>query len=172
MEHEKLYSIWAMPTGPLAEELQQYIADLAQQYSGPIFPPHVTILGGIPSLAEEEIKQKTKVLADTLHAYDVHFDHVESMDQFFRCVFIKMKNTQGVLHAFEEAGKIFGYIDFEAHMSHLSVLYGNLAELTRAEATKQIHLTMSQSFRVSALHLFETDSDVAKWRKIGEYPLK
>ncbi len=171
MGNKKHYSIWAMPTGHLAEELQDCISDLALEYGGPVFPPHVTILGGIPSMTEEEIKQKTKLLTETLHSYDVHFDELGSLDQFFRCIFIKMKNTPDVLHVFEEACKIFGYVDYETHMSHLSIFYGNLTESVRLEAMKRIHLHMNRSFRVSALHIFETDSDIAKWRKIAEFPL-
>lgn len=51
--------------GPLAAQLQQQITEVRQEFGGPHFEPHVTLLGGIMG-TEAEVLEKASRLATTL----------------------------------------------------------------------------------------------------------
>lgn len=42
------FSIWLRPSGATAERLADVIAQVADQFQAPNFPPHVTLLGNAP----------------------------------------------------------------------------------------------------------------------------
>lgn len=42
------FSIWLRPSGATAERLAEVIAQVAEQFQAPNFPPHVTLLGNAP----------------------------------------------------------------------------------------------------------------------------
>lgn len=46
------FSIWLRPSGATAERLAEVIAQVAEQFQAPNFPPHVTLLGNAPKGGE------------------------------------------------------------------------------------------------------------------------
>ena len=59
------YSLWAMPKQDACGPLHGVIRLLASAHSGPIFPPHVTVVGGIQS-GRNEALSRAKQLASQL----------------------------------------------------------------------------------------------------------
>ena len=56
------YTVSIIPQGEVFDRLYGLIKELAEKYYGPVFEPHVTLLGGIP-LPEAEMRAKTEKLA-------------------------------------------------------------------------------------------------------------
>lgn len=66
------YSLWLKPPdGPTCSKLAQEIAAQAKEYSGPLFEPHVTLLGGIDG-EEDAVLEKARSLAGKLKVGDAH----------------------------------------------------------------------------------------------------
>ncbi|KAK9843553.1 hypothetical protein WJX81_008579 [Elliptochloris bilobata] len=70
------YSLWAQPTGPLADQLQVIINEMADKHNTPRFVPHVTVAGPIEGRSGEEVLKICTDLAETLPAYRLRFDCV------------------------------------------------------------------------------------------------
>ena len=47
------FHLWLMPTGGTCERLAAIIRHLSQKHGGPLFEPHVTLLGGMEGEGEE-----------------------------------------------------------------------------------------------------------------------
>lgn len=40
------YSIWLIPDGEVYKTVSSIIQNIAKEYGGPLFEPHITLLGG------------------------------------------------------------------------------------------------------------------------------
>jgi 2'-5' RNA ligase len=167
------FSIFVKPKGALQAHLREVIRSLAQKYGGPVFEPHVTVLADIPHLTIEEAKSKTLTLAEKLQPYTMHFQDVSRGAEYFRCVFLKIQATEGVLSAFEEARKIFGYTDREEHMPHLSLFYGTIPEDQKRMMQNDVQQSVDpqQSFLADTLSLYDMSGTPEEWRKVASFHL-
>ncbi len=77
-------------------------ADLSKTYHGPLFEPHVTLLGDLLG-SEDEITAQTLRLAP----YDIQLTFSGYEDYYFRCLFLRVRETQPVMEANAQARAIF-----------------------------------------------------------------
>ncbi len=166
---ERTFSLWVKPRGTIAEELRDIIARLAKHYHGPIFLPHVTVLGSIPNLTVEEAKKKSAELAKKLRPYTLTTERLSTGKEFHRCIVIRMKRTEQVAMAFQAARAMFQHTDCEEYMPHLSIFYGNISEEEKTAAMEEVSLEMGKSFTVDTLLLVDTAGTPEAWKQITEF---
>lgn len=166
---QQTFSIWVMPQGKIAEELRLIIARLAKCYLGPVFPPHVTVLGRIPNVSEKDAIEKSGELAKKLRPYALTFDRLATDKEFYRCLYVRMKRTEHALMAFQAARMLFHFTDREEYVPHLSLFYGSVTEAEKDAAMRDVTLEMGASFAVDTLILVDTSGKPEAWKQIGEF---
>jgi hypothetical protein len=57
------YSLWLMPDAPTAAKVKQEIEVQAQQYGGPLFLPHVTLIPDIKGDKQELIDKSAELVS-------------------------------------------------------------------------------------------------------------
>ena len=62
------FHLFLEPSGALGEGLAAQIRQLAARHDGPVFPPHVTLLGSIEGYSEDDVVARTTALARTTAA--------------------------------------------------------------------------------------------------------
>lgn len=164
------YSLWLMPTGAVYDKFSQLISQLAEQYSAPNFPPHVTLVGSIEAY-EEEMINKTQEVANLIHPYAIRLMNVDYTDYYYKSLFVKVEPTAEVLKAYQKAREIFPGTQETDYMPHFSLLYGNFSRETKEQIKKRIGDRFTDEFEVNSLHLYLTHGDVSKWPKIRDFPL-
>lgn len=167
----EVYSLWLMPRGHVADELQTLIADLSRKHMTPTFEPHVTLIGSL-NLPKAEAVSKTKELATQVKPFIVTLSEVAYLDQYFRCVFIKAERTTGLMTAHLTARDLFVYQQDDDYMPHLSLVYGDLQRTTKRAIVQHIGVETTIEFLVEELYLYCTDGPPKDWYCVLEAPIR
>ena len=101
-----VYSIWLMPSGKIFDDLNKLITLLGHQFGGPVFPPHLTLLGELRG-NEKELSFQVSQLAASICSFQITLTTVDYLDAYFRCLFLHTEETPSLLTANQEARAIF-----------------------------------------------------------------
>lgn len=164
------HSIWLVPTGEARLKLARIIADLSEEYSAPLFPPHVTLIGQLKD-PEEELLNKARDLASRLRPLELKLGAVDYLDDFYRSLFVRIEKTRPLLDANRVAREIFGQSGNAPYMPHASLLYGNFEPLLKDQMVSRIGGEFHGSFIVTSIVLYETGSATKDWQSLGEFTL-
>ena len=159
-----------MPSGDVYNRLVNLISQLSKKYSAPNFEPHVTLLSQVVG-SEEEIIAKASQLADSLRPYEIKLTTVNYLDEYFKCLFVRIKETEDVMRANEKARERCRHPDAK-YMPHLSLLYGNFSPKIKEDIIKEIGKEINMSFKVKSINLFFTEGEVKNWYRVKEFNLK
>jgi 2'-5' RNA ligase len=166
----KGYSLWLMPKDDVSNYLYNLIFQLSKKYSKPNFEPHITLIGELAG-SEKDIISKTSQLAAVVKPYKVMLTKVEYLDEYFRCLFIKVKETDDVMNANSIARKIFNRNQDPKYEPHLSLMYGKLSIKTKEKIIGEIGNEFYISFEAKSIHLFLTNGEPRDWHRIKEITL-
>ena len=158
-----------MPSGEVDHRLAETIRRLNARFSTPRFEPHVTLLGGLAG-PREEIIAKTSALSALLRGYEIRLTTLDYLDEYFRCLFIRVEETETVMDANRKAGEIFGRRQDPPYMPHLSLLYGNLPLATKQGIVAGLGREPQPAFLVTSIHLFSTEGAPESWYRLREFP--
>jgi 2'-5' RNA ligase len=164
------YSLWFMPTGPVERKFSQLIVQLAEHYSSPKFPPHVTLIGSIEA-QEKELDSRVQELASLIHSFPIQLTNIDYTDYYYRALFVRIEHSEEVLTAYQQAKKVFPSNQATDYMPHLSLLYGDFSVETKKEIIKEIGENFTDEFEVDTLYLYLTEGAASGWQKIRAYPL-
>jgi 2'-5' RNA ligase len=165
------YSLWFMPTGEVRHRLAGTIFDLSREYAAPAFEPHVTLAGGIMGPARE-VASKMADLARRIPPFTVRLTAVDGLDEYFRCLFVRVATTYPIMKANKAAREVFSLAKQPAFMPHLSLLYGNLPSSVKEGIVASLARRFELEFKVSALHLYRIKGAVQAWRRVASFGLK
>lgn len=163
------YHIFLEPENQLRKKIQNIINNLSEEYSGPVFTPHVTLLARIQGDSDTEVIEKTKLLAQQMKAFSISLAGIDSRPAYFQACFLQLVNEALVVKYHERAKAIFGVIAQNTYMPHMSLFYGNLTKEQSGQIISEVDLSADRlEFKVDALHVYRTPGAVETWEKIGE----
>lgn len=167
-EVQKDYSLWLVPEGEKREFYQGLIEDLGRKHKGPVFVPHITVLGNI-QMTEEELLSRARQLTQLLHPLSVTLNEVSTGDVFYRCVFAKAEKTQSLIELYNRACQAFDITPAD-FMPHLSLLYGDYDMSLKKKIAEGIEI--QDTLYVSSLYIYETSPDLEPqdWRFVEKIP--
>jgi 2'-5' RNA ligase len=160
-----------MPTGEVRRRLAGTILDLSREYAAPAFEPHVTLAGGIVGAARE-VASKMADLARRIPPFTVRLTEVDFLDEYFRCLFVRVATTHPIMKANKVARSVFSLEKQPAFMPHLSLLYGNFSSDVKERIVASLGRRFELEFKVSGLHLYLTRGEPTAWRRVGRLGLK
>jgi 2'-5' RNA ligase len=164
------HALWLMPTGAVERKFSQLIAQLAEHYSAPVFPPHITLIGRIEAPAGKIIS-KAQELASLIQPFTIKLMTVDSTDFYYRALFVRVDPSARVLAAYEQARQFFPSNE-ASYMPHLSLLYGDFSAETKEAIIQKIGDRCTDEFEVNALHLYLTEGEVPSWHPVRTFPLQ
>jgi 2'-5' RNA ligase len=165
-----VYSLWLMPGGHLATQLQALITQLSNEHSTPKFEPHVTLIGEL-AISEKEAVTKTRQLAKMLRPFTIALREVTWLNEYFRCVFIRAEKTPDLLSANSKACEVFEQPNDTNYMPHLSLVYGDLTRPVKEQIIGGIGQESYVDFEVKGISLYYTNRQPQEWHPILEAPL-
>ncbi len=171
MEKSNGYSIWLMPKGKIKKELSQIISKLSNDYSGPYFEPHVTLIGQVNGTIFEML-QKTQELATQIRPLKIELTSIEYHDEYFKNIFIKVKKTETIMTANHKALDIFNISNNQEYMPHLSIKYGQDTLEKKKSMIANIDKINFGSFYVTSIFLFSTKGHPINWKIVKEFKIK
>lgn len=163
-----MYSIFIIPPEPIFSQLKNKIDELAKQFNGPVFEPHMTLVGNI-EMDLAELEQKVKELAGNTSKFEVKTSEVSFSTTYFQNVFVKVKPSARLMQLNLNAKKLLG-MENNLFMPHISLLYGTQDMERREKAAFQIELP-ELSFEARELAIVPASEDMSKWIPVSKIPL-
>ena len=165
------YSLWLMPKGEARQRLSEAILDLSGKYSTPAFEPHVTLAGSIVGPARE-VESKMKDLARRIPPFTVRLTTVDGLEEYFRCLFVRVAQTHPIMSANAAAREIFRLPRRPAFMPHLSLLYGSLPSKEKERIIASLGRQFELEFRAATLQLYLIKREPAAWQRVATCGLR
>lgn len=165
----KGYTLWLMPKAKVYNKYSELIKKLSREYGGPIFEPHVTLLGSI-ELSEGEIIKKTAQLVKNQKPFLVTLRQIDYEDFYFRTLFVRAEITEALQSLHNKAKEIFE-IDIPPFMAHLSILYGSYPQGVKEKIISEIGRDQSAQFKINSIHLVR-GGEVQDWKIVREFPFQ
>lgn len=145
------------------DQLVGTITELSQQYGGPLFEPHVTLLGEVEG-PETEVMQKARNLAQGLRPFHIRLTTPAYQEHYFRALYLLAEETPSLLDAYTQARVYFAKSSSFHFQPHLSLLYGTYSLALKEEVIVRLRLPLPCQFEVSTLHLIHASSrDPRDW---------
>ena len=165
------FALWLMPSGTAHARLAQLITELAREWSGPRFDPHVTLLGGITGETAKIVGQ-CEQLAASLRPFEIHLTEPGHLDDYYRSLFIHVAHSPPLLQANTQAREVFNCSGDPNYLPHVSLLYGNHpAELKERIIAKRV-VGRNLKFSVARLFLIDLAGEPQDWTRIGNFPFR
>lgn len=163
---ENLYALLVIPPEDIKKSLEEIIFNLSRRYDGPIFEPHMTLLGGIGT-NEKTIIQKAQELAKGIKPFKIILSEVSFGTTYFQNVFVRVKSTAKLMEANLKAKEIFN-IGESLFMPHISLLYGKQGMNLREKAASEIKLPDNLSFTAEKIVIARDSQNPADWQHLSE----
>jgi hypothetical protein len=165
------YSLWLMPEEgtPSHASLSGLIERLAKIAGSPVFPPHVTVLGGIEK-DRFEVLSRSEMITTFAAPFEVRLGKIGSECEYFRGFFSEVVQDKEIMEINKRSSIIHGMDkDF---FPHLSLSYFDYSEDTLALLKEAIDgIEMSHfNFMARSLVLYQTEGDVREWKPVFNYP--
>lgn len=167
----RTYALWLMPSGQVYRQLAARILDLSREYATAEFEPHVTLLGGITG-PEREVRSRSADLARRMRPFVVRLTKIDYLDEYFRCVFVRVAATHYVMKANRVAREIFNLQNRPTYMPHLSLMYGNLPSRAKKRIAADLGRRFDLEFEVRRVHVILTRGEPREWRRVRAFRLK
>ncbi len=161
-----LYSLWIIPSPDTKKRLKKIIIKLSKKYDGPVFEPHMTLLGNIQS-EESECVKNTKVLASQIKPFSITFGDISFSTTYFQSVFLRIKSSAELMEVNLRAKKLFN-LNNNVFMPHISLLYGNFDMKMREKVSSRIHLPDKLSFKVKQIIVTPSTENPSEWKHLTE----
>ena len=157
------YFLWATPDGQAYEQFGELIRRLGQQYQGPVFEPHITLLGGIEDKGSNLVDQ-VRMFAEKIQPLSIELEQPACENEYFRCVYFQVKKTPTLLAAYQQAQVLFGTMPSSTFHPHLSVMYGKIPIGIQQEIVGEILTYLPNTFFASTLTLIRAETlNPAQW---------
>ena len=162
------YAIWLMPHGNDKHQLKAKIQSLSSDFDGPLFEPHVTLVGGFLG-EEKKLLKKTETISKIIAPFIIVFDGVAYFNEFFRSLFLKVKFSSQL-----GAARVLACTELEwkenKYLPHLSLIYGDYTVKQKGKMILSLD-SVIDSFSVNNIYLAHNDEINLKWEVIREFPL-
>ncbi len=164
------FSLWLVPArgSPADKALRTTMEKIAEIYTTPAFPPHVTLVGGVEGNAQD-IKAKTIAIVKRLTPYEIQFGIIGSETDYYRKLFLSVAQSQQVMKANAIAQEMLG-VRQGPYLPHCSLAYGDLVPSEITEIKDEYipeGLASKAGFTASGIQLWNTSEAVKDWRPVA-----
>jgi 2'-5' RNA ligase len=164
------YSLWLIPTGEVRQRLTATILDLSRKYAAPAFEPHVTLAEGVVG-SVREVAAKMRDVARQIPPFTVRLTTVDGLEEYFRCLFVRVAKTYPLMTAHKAAREVFRLEQQSAFMPRLSLLYGNLPASVKQRIVASLGRQFELEFNARSIHMYLIKGAPQAWRPVACFGL-
>ncbi|MCJ7429445.1 MAG: hypothetical protein MUP66_03575 [Candidatus Nanohaloarchaeota archaeon QJJ-5] len=159
------YSLWLQPpSGSVPHErLSSRIRDYADQYDTPVFPPHVTVVGGVGTDRETIEKVAGSITSGETAA--IRLVKASWSVTRHQCVFLLVDPSSWLISLHEKART---YLDHPSnfYVPHLSLVYGDIGHAERESCAEKASDLVPMSFKPSEIRVVDTSGRASTWKTV------
>jgi 2'-5' RNA ligase len=165
-----MYALWLLPEPEKETSLSQLIDRLSEEYGGPRFDPHLTLLGNLEG-DEKTLIARTSQLAARLKQFTLRTKSIEYREDFYKSLFITIEASSALESARHSAENLFNHMTETVYMPHLSLVYGKQSEQKKENLSKALMEEILFEFVVDRIRLVAAFGPVDKWKSVTELEL-
>ena len=178
MKNVEIYSISLKAEGEGQNKLQRVVNVISEEFEGPQFTPHVTVVPDVEGSLEEVMDKVNRGLSGICEPLHLKFSGPIIGDEYYKCVYMLSGITPELEELFRSVRGVFG-VKLGLH-PHLSLIYGNFKKEKKeliAQRSKELLIQdklWPLSWVVSRLVIddvgpyAEGDQRVRQWKYAGE----
>ena len=155
-----------MPTADDAAPFADWIERLAETHGGPIFVPHVTLLGEVAPASDAAIDGVLR----SRTPFPVTLVGLADSDARFRCITVTAEREAPLVELHAALADACG-VDGTPYEPHLSLLYAEMRAPERARVRNTVDLPLPRVVTVDAVHLVDTTDEASRWSIQREWVL-
>lgn len=160
------FSIWLISTDTVQDYLSSLVKLLANKFNGPIFEPHLTLLGDI-SINEKEVMSNVELLVKKAKSLNLEFGEVSFSTTYFQSVFVRIKASVDLMNLNLHGKKLFN-INPNVFMPHISLYYSN-DEMERRKLIANSINIKEKFYKANKLILTYSTADPKGWKHLKEF---
>lgn len=161
-----MYYLWLLPQFDQYDTLAELIIQLGQEFGGPSFPPHITLLSRLEGDKKLLIK-KTTELATKIDTFMVYVDSIDKQDAYYKSLYLKLIQSKHILNARRQAEAQFNLSPEESYIPHVSLLYGNQSKSVKQKIIAHMKSQISKELFINRLQLIFADGPPETWKMIS-----
>lgn len=115
-------SIWLLPTGGDTDPYREVIAQLSKRHTAPVFPPHITLIGGRTE-DEQTLQAICEGLADVTKPFAVRFSEVRTHEAWHQALALLVQEPEMCTKLHAAVCDVLGRSADPQFQPHLSLLY-------------------------------------------------
>jgi 2'-5' RNA ligase len=154
-------SVWLVPEASTRLALARTIAALSRTLDAPIFPPHVTLVGGIDRGATEVVPALER-LAQTLQPVTLHSEGIGTREIYFRALFLQLRADAALVAAQAATASAVGRAPDPEFFPHLSLAYGWHSEPAKRAAADPLDDLPSELVG-TRIEVYRTEGPPSEW---------
>lgn len=169
MHNKSNYFLWLKPSGSDFHQLLALVNSIGHKYGTPLFEPHITLLSGLLG-SEKDIESRVFQLSSHYSPFTVHCSNMDWSDDYFRCLYIKVKKEPALVALYEQARKLIPNEKKRDFEPHISLMYGKLAHKAKQELAIKLKKEYPEHLLIDSLSLYRCSGPPESWRLLKEYP--
>ena len=162
-----------MPENSAYKALKSNIDMINKHLNGPDFDPHITLVSSFLG-REEHLVEKTKTISNKITPFNITFNKIKYLDEFFRSLFITIASDNQFKSARKIALSELG--DFKRrkkknnYIPHMSLVYGDYKQEEKKRMIRSI-ISIPKGFFVKNIFLAFNDEINLKWKIVKKFEL-
>lgn len=174
MATELGHSLWlAPPPGPVRDQLDLIISQLAAEHNSPIFVPHITLAPDVSfsQFSSQQIVEFVQTLATQISAFPITCKFIEGVpDSLYQCLYVKCDLSDQLLSAVNLTRGLLGRdVNNPPFKPHMSICYQpTLTKDVKAQiATVYDPSIRDLSFIASGIQIWTNGEPISAWSQVG-----
>ena len=168
-----MHSIWLMPSADACARFSDYISQLSKHWSGPVFPPHITLLGDLNRSADSLIAE-CAVTFSALPAGRATVTGAAGGEAFFTSLYLDVSLPDSHTTGRARLAGSFNSEPSKAFRPHISLAYGPVGGTNKSGLIEQIAEELTgYEFELASIEIFESAKTipVESWHSIWRHDL-
>jgi 2'-5' RNA ligase len=168
---KEFFCLWLVPELETEAELAELLVELSADLGGPLFSPHLTLIGETED-ERDALDMKLSDVAARFPAFEAPVVRVETGDSYYQSLYLRFENA-GTLRALKEAlVAVTVPENVDAFMPHVSLFYGESAGKADAAARLQ-DAWAGRNIRFDRLVIVPSGRRVPidEWTTLGSFQL-
>lgn len=161
-------SYWLIPANPVRREFKRIISELAKEFDGPSFEPHLTLYSGPfgPGDYTDSIVRQT---VETTGALELEVSGINFSALFTKACFVQFKPSTAATRLSDSIRNAVSCPSDYVFDPHLSLFYGELSQEAQSKILKSIKLpALAQFDEIAAIAnatSVQSPADLESWRE-------
>lgn len=148
-----------------SKKLESIILSLSEQFDGPVFQPHCTIIGKT-DVAFPRLKSVVINAAEQLSTREVHIDKIGFSDKFWESYYLELAEDHAIIRLHNKLTAILGIDQKSDYFPHISLMYNSVNEIEKRKI--ELPVEIGETINIRSLQITECGDRVENWKPVFE----